>query len=48
MALELGLAESVISDWLAEVKKPSVKNAKLIQSIYGIPREEIRPDIFGK
>jgi len=48
MAEELGLAESVISDWLSESKKPSVKNAKLIQFLYGIPREEIRPDIFGK
>ena len=48
MALKLGLAESVISDWLSETKKPSVKNAKLIQTLYGIPREEIRPDIFGK
>lgn len=48
MALGLGLSESVISEWLSEIKKPSVENAKLIEKIFGIPREEIRPDIFGK
>ena len=48
MALSLGLSESVISEWLSEIKKPSVENAKNIERLYGIPREEIRSDIFGK
>jgi len=48
MALGLGLSESVVSEWLSEIKKPSVENAKNIERLFGIPREEIRPDIFGK
>jgi len=44
----LGVSTSTFSAWVLEQKKPSVENTKKIALLFGIPREEIRPDIFGK
>ena len=47
-ARDLGFSTATISDWINGEKKPSFTNAKILESRLGIPREEIRPDIFGK
>jgi DNA-binding transcriptional regulator YiaG len=47
-AKELGFSTATISDWINGQKKPSFTNAKILEMRLGIPREQIRPDIFGK
>ena len=44
----LGVPTSTFSSWVKEQKKPSISNVKMLVKKLGIPREEIRPDIFGK
>lgn len=44
----LGVSTSAYSAWVLGEKKPSVTNTKKIEALFNIPREEIRPDIFGK
>jgi DNA-binding transcriptional regulator YdaS (Cro superfamily) len=48
----LGVRQSNVGAWLTSNKKNRVpippKRVKQIAELTGIPREEIRPDIFGK
>ena len=48
MALALGVTQPAICQWLSGEKKVSLRYAIKIEKLTGIPREEIRPDIFGK
>lgn len=52
IADSLGIKQSNVGAWLTpnlskRVKIPPIR-AKKIAELTGIPREEIRPDIFGK
>ena len=47
-AIALGVSTSSFSEWINGKNKPSALRSKQIESITGIPREQIRPDIFGK
>ena len=54
----VGVADSTFSDWLNGKKIPRPERVRPLQDTYGFsdtemmdslyPREEIRPDIFGK
>jgi transcriptional regulator with XRE-family HTH domain len=46
-AKDLGFSTATISEWVNGGKKPSFANAKILERRLGIPREQIRPDIFG-
>jgi transcriptional regulator with XRE-family HTH domain len=46
-ANDLGFSTATISEWVNGGKKPSFANAKVLARRLGVPREEIRPDIFG-
>ena len=46
MADAIGVEQGTISDWLSGKKKPSIENCKTIESVFKIPRTEIRPDIY--
>jgi len=48
LALAVGVKQPVVSCWLSGKEKIPPKRANQIQKLTGIPREEIRPDIFGK
>jgi len=47
-AMALGVSTSSFSEWVKGKTKPSALRTKQIERLTGIPREEIRPDIFGK
>jgi DNA-binding transcriptional regulator YdaS (Cro superfamily) len=47
LAKKLGVSQQVISSWLRDRQKPSPKNARKIEEVTGIPRQWVRPDIFG-
>ena len=47
-AIALGVSTSSFGEWINGKNKPSALRSKQIESITGIPREQIRPDIFGK
>jgi DNA-binding transcriptional regulator YdaS (Cro superfamily) len=42
----LGVSTSIYSEWVQGKKNPSPKNVKKIESLFGISRKEIRPDIY--
>ena len=44
----IGVSTSVYSEWTLGQKRPSPKNVKKIEKLFGIPREQLRPDIYGK
>jgi DNA-binding transcriptional regulator YdaS (Cro superfamily) len=44
----VGVRQSVVSVWLSGKAPIPPHRAKKIAELTGIPREEIRPDIFGK
>jgi DNA-binding transcriptional regulator YdaS (Cro superfamily) len=48
MALFFGVTQAAVCQWLSGDKKVSPRIAILMEKNNGIPREEIRPDIFGK
>ena len=43
----IGVSTSAYSEWTLGTKKPSIKNIKKIEQLFGIPREQLRPDIYG-
>lgn len=43
----IGVSQPTLSDWLSGEKKLSTKNVKKIEQLFGIPREQLRPDIYG-
>jgi len=47
MAEKLGVSPSTISLWLAAKRLPSASLTKRIEAVTGIPRIDLRPDIFG-
>lgn len=48
MAVALGVTQAAVCQWLSGEKKASPKIAVQMEKLTGIPREQIRPDIFGK
>ncbi|UOA08348.1 helix-turn-helix domain-containing protein [Methylobacter sp. S3L5C] len=48
LALALGVTQPYISMCRSGKRKMNLSLAKKAESLTGIPREEIRPDIFGK
>jgi DNA-binding transcriptional regulator YdaS (Cro superfamily) len=42
----IGVSTSAYSEWTLGKKKPSLKNVKKIEKLFGIPREKIRPDLY--
>jgi DNA-binding transcriptional regulator YdaS (Cro superfamily) len=42
----IGVSTSAYSAWVVGEKKPSIKNTKKIEKLFGIPREQLRPDIY--
>ena len=48
LALALGVTQPYISMCMSGKREISPVLAKAAEKITGIPREEIRPDIFGK
>lgn len=47
MAMAVGVSQPTVNGWLKGNKKPSFKVAKRIEERFGIPKENIRPDIYG-
>ena len=51
IARNLGINQSNVGAWLTKNKSKRVQipaiRAKQLESLTGIPREQIRPDIFG-
>jgi DNA-binding transcriptional regulator YdaS (Cro superfamily) len=45
--LAAGVRQQVFGRWLNGIKAPSVRRSIEMEKISGIPRAEIRPDIFG-
>jgi DNA-binding transcriptional regulator YdaS (Cro superfamily) len=43
----LGVNQAAVCQWDSGKKKISPKNAKKIEQLFGIPREQLRPDIYG-
>jgi DNA-binding transcriptional regulator YdaS (Cro superfamily) len=48
LSCAIGVSQPVVSEWLGGKAKIPPKRASEIAKLTGIPREEIRPDIFGK
>ncbi len=48
MAVALGVTQAAVCQWLSGEKKVSPRIAVQMEKNTGIPREQIRPDIFGK
>ena len=48
MAVALGVTQAAVCQWLSGEKKVSPRIAVQMEKSTGIPREQIRPDIFGK
>jgi len=48
LALALGVTQPYISMCKSGKRKISIPLVKKAESLTGIPREQIRPDIFGK
>jgi len=48
LASAVGVKQPVVSRWLSGKDKIPPLRANQIEKLTGIPREEIRPDIFGK
>jgi len=46
MADCIGVSQPTISAWLSGSEKISPKNVKKIEKLFGIPREQLRPDIY--
>jgi DNA-binding transcriptional regulator YdaS (Cro superfamily) len=46
MAEAIGVSQATLSSWLSGVQKVSPNNVKKIESLFGISRKEIRPDIY--
>ena len=46
MAKTIGVTQPTLSAWLANKEKPGIKMAIRIEKLFGIPRDQIRPDIF--
>ena len=46
MAEAIGVSQATLSSWLSGVQKVSPDNVKKIESLFGISRKEIRPDIY--
>ena len=42
----LDVSTSVYSEWVLGKKKPNINNVKKIEKLFGIPREQLRPDIY--
>lgn len=47
LARKLGVEPSTVTRIIRGERKPSVELVKRIESLTGIPRAELRPDIFG-
>jgi len=48
LASAVGVKQPMVSRWLSGKDKIPPLRATQIEKLTGIPREEIRPDIFGK
>ena len=48
LARRIGVSPSAVTNWSKLVKRISPENAVRIENVTGIPREEIRPDLFRK
>jgi DNA-binding transcriptional regulator YdaS (Cro superfamily) len=46
-ARQLGISDAFLSQILSGVRKPGVALTKRIEAVTGIPRIDLRPDIFG-
>jgi DNA-binding transcriptional regulator YdaS (Cro superfamily) len=46
LARALNVSEVTVSHWLSGLKRPSYKNALLLEHLTGVPRQKIRPDIY--
>jgi DNA-binding transcriptional regulator YdaS (Cro superfamily) len=42
----IGVSTSIFCEWAQGKKKPSPINVKKIEKLFGIPREQLRPDIY--
>jgi transcriptional regulator with XRE-family HTH domain len=47
LAAKLGVSHSTLSRILSGDRQPSVALTKRIEAVTGIPRIDLRPDIFG-
>lgn len=47
LAAKLGVSHSTLSRILSGDRQPSVALTKRIEAVTGIPRVDLRPDIFG-
>lgn len=43
----IGVSQSMVSDLLKGNKRLSPKNCKAIEAKFGIPRADLRPDIYA-
>jgi DNA-binding transcriptional regulator YdaS (Cro superfamily) len=48
LAIAVGVKQPVVSRWLSGKDDIPPLRATQIEKLTGIPREEIRPDVFGK
>ena len=48
LARRIGVTPSAVTNWAKSVKRISPQNAIRIENVTGIPREEIRPDLFRR
>ncbi len=48
LARELGLTRQTVSSWARGVSKVRAENCEDFERVTGVPREEVRPDIFKK
>jgi DNA-binding transcriptional regulator YdaS (Cro superfamily) len=47
IAERVGVSQAAVSQWDSGEKKISPKNVKKIEKLFGISREQLRPDIYG-
>lgn len=47
LAREIGVSAAFLNQMLAGIRKPGAALTKRIEAVTGIPRIDLRPDIFG-
>ena len=48
MAEFIGVSQPTLSNWLSGKVGISTANVKTIEKLFQIPREQLRPDIYGQ
>lgn len=47
LAAALDVSKQAVNHWSTGIRRPSAKQARRIEELYGISRSDLRPDIFG-